>query len=100
MQEQMEGNENLERTGTELSGFVSSGPQFCGRCVHNQNSICMHPIVALDPDLASRVANGGVQINPETDCCEYVNVGEGTDEESEPDENAPPSFLQGLGDQE
>jgi hypothetical protein len=59
--------------GTKASGFVTNGKQYCGDCIHNQDSVCYHPAVMADPELQTRkTADGGIKIVPEKECCRYI----------------------------
>lgn len=60
--------------GTKLSGFSSAGPFHCEDCIHLKGNICVHPIVALDPELKNRKKKGGIEIlDDEKECCRYVS---------------------------
>lgn len=80
--------------GTELSGYEANGPYSCGGCEHFQGNVCIHPIVALDPQL-EHPGEGQTSVDPETGCCRYIKQA-APQEESEPDADDIPSMLKGA----
>lgn len=72
--------------GTRVSGFVSTGKQYCGDCIHKEKAICYHPAVMTDPDLPDmpdgtpaeerKQEDGGIKVDLERECCRFVNVEE------------------------
>lgn len=65
--------------GTPIAGYEEKGPYHCGDCVHRttpDSDLCMHPAVAADPAMKSRVQRVGNQlvtkVNLAHGCCKYV----------------------------
>lgn len=71
------GKADYRATGTALTGYQEHGPYHCEDCIHlRKRVICTHPLVIMDPELKAhghRLRDGGIEVNPERGCCEYVN---------------------------
>lgn len=58
--------------GTKMVGYATTGPYFCGNCIHENGGFCSHPVVVLDTEIKGERRNGKVKIDEENGCCNYV----------------------------
>lgn len=64
--------------GTSLSGYVETGKQYCGDCVHRDgdSAKCVHPVVIVDPELSGhKHGPGWVEVDLVKGCCKFVKIG-------------------------
>lgn len=69
--------------GTALSGYEAHGPYHCSDCRHLEGTLCIHPIVILDPALKSMRKGHGVEVDAEHGCCRYISQPLETEDEDD-----------------
>lgn len=65
--------------GTPIAGYEEHGPYHCEDCIHRtskDSDLCVHPAVAADPRMKSRLVTVGNQVvtrvNLQRGCCKFV----------------------------